>query len=89
MYANHCSEFIADSRAKYGVLKGNPIHEDMVYAARKAGLAYIVNVVINSRHRVIGAFSGDVEAAHSEGGRIFKRIVYGRKDNGTNCNYFQ
>lgn len=79
VYANHCSEFIADSRAKYGVLKGNPIHEDMIYAARKAGLAYIVNVVINSRHRVIGAFSGDVEAAHSEGVEFLKGLCMAEK----------
>lgn len=74
IYANHCAEFIADSKAQYGVLEGNPIHEDMIFAARKAGLAYIVNVVINSRHKVIGAFSGDVEAAHSEGVQFLEKL---------------
>lgn len=67
IYVNHCAEFIDNPRARYGVLEGNPIHEDMIFAARKAHLAYIVNVVINSRHRVISAFSGDAEAAHSKG----------------------
>ena len=67
VYANHCAEFIADPKAQYGILEGNPIHEDMIFAARKAGLAYIVNVVINSRHKVIGAFAGDAEDAHLKG----------------------
>lgn len=67
VYANHCAEFIDHKNARYGSLKGNPIHEDMLYAAKKAGLAYIVNVVINSQRKVIGAFAGDVEQAHEAG----------------------
>ena len=34
--ANHCSEFIADPKARTGILEGNPIHKDMVWAARQA-----------------------------------------------------
>ena len=74
VYANHCAEFIADPMAQYGVLEGNPIHRDMVFAARKGGLDYIVNVVINSRHRVIGAFAGDVEAAHLKGVEFIEKL---------------
>ena len=37
--ANHCSEFIADPHARTGILEGNPIHKDMVWAARTAKLA--------------------------------------------------
>ncbi|MGB8451317.1 MAG: nickel-dependent lactate racemase [Anaerocolumna sp.] len=65
IYANHCAEFINHENARYGSLKGNPIHEDMLVAAKK--LQYIVNVVINSRHKVIGAFAGDCEKAHLTG----------------------
>ncbi len=67
VYANHCADFISDKNSRCGILQGNPIHEDMVFAARRAGLAYIVNVVINSGHRVIGAFAGDMEQAHKKG----------------------
>jgi nickel-dependent lactate racemase len=31
--ANHCSEFIAHPNARTGVLKDNPIHKDMLWAA--------------------------------------------------------
>lgn len=65
--ANHCSEFIAHPRARTGILEGNPIHEDMVWAAKQAGLAYIVNVVINEKKEAIYAVAGDVEAAHLAG----------------------
>ena len=65
--ANHCSEFIAHERARTGVLEGNPIHNDMLWAAKKANLAYIVNVVINEKKEAIYAVAGDVEAAHLAG----------------------
>ncbi len=65
--ANHCSEFIAHERARTGILVGNPIHEDMVWAARRAKLAFIVNVVLNSEKSPIFAVAGDFEAAHKKG----------------------
>jgi nickel-dependent lactate racemase len=65
--ANHCSEFIAHDRARTGVLEGNPIHADMLWAAKAAGLAYIVNVVINESKEAIYAVAGDVEKAHLAG----------------------
>lgn len=65
--ANHCSEFIDHPRARTGILEGNPIHEDMLWAAKTAKLAYIVNVVLDSEKKVIYAVSGDCEAAHKKG----------------------
>ena len=65
--ANHCSEFIASPYARTGVLEGNPIHNDMLYAAKTAKLAYIVNVVIDEKKEAIYAVAGDVEAAHKVG----------------------
>lgn len=65
--ANHCSEFIAHPRARTGILEGNPIHEDMLWAAKKAGLRYIVNVVLNADKKVIFAAAGDAEEAHAAG----------------------
>ena len=65
--ANHCAEFIDSPFARTGVIEGNPIHRDMVWAARRIGLAYIVNVVINAEKKVVYAVAGDVEAAHAAG----------------------
>ena len=65
--ANHCSEFIASEYARTGVIYNNPIHKDMLYAARQAKLAFILNVVIDSEKNIINAFAGDSEQAHAEG----------------------
>ncbi len=65
--ANHCSEFIDSNNARTGVLENNPIHEDMLWAAKTAKLKFIVNVVLNSEKKVIYAVAGDLEKAHKKG----------------------
>ncbi|MBR1938130.1 MAG: nickel-dependent lactate racemase [Spirochaetales bacterium] len=65
--ANHCSEFINSDRARTGILEGNPIHKDMVWAARRAKLAFICNVVIDAEKKAIYAVAGDMEEAHKKG----------------------
>lgn len=74
VHANHCSAFIADEHSRCGILDGNPIHRDMIYAARKAKLAFIVNVVINSNKEIIGAFAGDCDEAHREGAAFLDKM---------------
>ena len=65
--ANHCSEFVADNHSRTGVLENNPIHEDMVWAARQANLQFIVNVVLNAEKEPIFATAGDPFSAHKQG----------------------
>ena len=64
---NHNAEFIAHPAARTGIIEGNPIHTDMLYAARKARLDFICNVVINSAKEVIYAAAGDCDLAHRDG----------------------
>ena len=64
---NHSYRAIADPHALTGVLAGNPIHEDMVVAARRVGVAFILNVALNAKKQVIGAWAGDLEQAHDAG----------------------
>ena len=65
--ANHCSEFISHDRARAGVLDGNPLQTDMVFAAKQARLAFIANVALDSNKKIIKAFAGDSEKAHLAG----------------------
>lgn len=65
--ANHCSEFIAHPNSRTGILDGNPMHEDMLWAGKKAKLAFIVNVILNTKKEVIHAVAGDIEKAHRAG----------------------
>ncbi len=67
VFGNHCAKFINDPAARTGILADNPIHIDMISAARQARLAYIVNVVLDEEQRVAAAFAGDPFAAHKAG----------------------
>ena len=72
--ANHCSEFIDHPKARTGSLAGNPIHEDMVWAAQQAKLQYVVNVVLNGEKQVIYAVAGDTVQAHKAGTEFLSRL---------------
>lgn len=64
---NHNAEFIDNLNSRTGILEDNPIHKDMVAAARALGLVYIVNVIINSDKKVIYSVAGDLVEAHKVG----------------------
>ncbi len=65
---NHA--MILNPKARTGVLEGNPVHEDMVEAARSARVDFIVNVVTNSRNEIVKAFAGDMEQVFYEGVKL-------------------
>ncbi len=73
--ANHSGEFIASDACHTGNLVHNRIHEDMVYAAHAAKLAFIINVVLNEKKEIIGSFAGDVEKAHLAGCRFVSDLA--------------
>ena len=77
--ANHCSEFIASPKARAGILHDNPIHIDMLYAAKTAGVKFILNVVLNARREIIGSFAGDLEAAHQTGCEFLSSLARVKK----------
>ncbi len=64
---NHSFRAIASPYAKTGVLEGNPIHEDMVKAARMVNVQFILNVALGEQKQVVAAFAGDLEQAHQQG----------------------
>lgn len=64
---NHSARAIAHPSATTGVLGGNPIHEDMAFAARKVGLAFILNVAMDENKHIVAAFAGDCMEAHAKG----------------------
>ncbi len=66
----HNHAMLLDSNARTGVLEGNPVHEDMVEAARMAKVDFALNVVVNSKHEIVKAFAGDFEEIFSEGVKL-------------------
>lgn len=70
--ANHCFQAVASPYAKTGVLDGNPIHLDMVAAARRVNVQFILNVALGEQKQVIAAFAGDLEQAHLAGTQFIR-----------------
>lgn len=68
---NHSLEMLSDPGARPGELATNPIHGEMLAAARMARLDFIVNVVIDRELRPLAVAAGDFEAAH---GRLVQFI---------------
>lgn len=71
---NHSFQAIAHACSRTGVLEQNPIHTDMIFAARAVQLAFILNVAMNEEKRVIAAFAGDMEKAHDEGTQFIRAL---------------
>jgi nickel-dependent lactate racemase len=63
----HGPHFIGHERSDAGVWEGNPVHEDSLFVARKAGLDMICDVTIDEQRRITGVFAGEVEAAWLRG----------------------
>lgn len=57
-------------KASTGVLAGNPVHEDMVEAAKLAKVDFILNIVTNSKQELVQAYAGDLEHAFYEGTKL-------------------
>ena len=73
--SNHCADFIACPNCRTGVLEGNPIQKDMLFAAKAAKLAFILNVVLDSEKRVIKAFAGHYNEAHLQGCNLVQELA--------------
>ena len=72
---NHNAQFLQSPCARQGILEGNPIHRDMFFAAEKAGLRFILNVILDENKRVAAAVAGDLDAAHKAGCEISRRMT--------------
>lgn len=62
----HNSHRIKSPEATWGVLHGNPVHDDVRAIAAATGVTFSIDVVINRDHRVVGAFAGELFGAHRE-----------------------
>ena len=64
---NHSYKAIASPCSNTGILEHNPIHEDMIFAARAVNVQFIFNVALDGAKKVIAAWAGDLEEAHAQG----------------------
>lgn len=62
--SNHGAAMIDHPKARYGILEGNPIHEEMLDTASMTRPDFIINVSLNEKHEITGVFAGDLVKAH-------------------------
>ena len=60
--ANH--SWMTHVQAQAGVIRGNPVREDIEEAASMVKVDFIVNVVLNTEKEIVTCYAGDVTEAH-------------------------
>ena len=66
--ANHA--MMVRPEAAAGRLDGNPVRADIEEGVAMLGVDFVLNVVVDGQHRIVGAVAGDVTAAHRQGCEI-------------------
>ena len=72
---SHGPAFVDHPGTRLGRIEGNPFHEAITEAARRAGLRFILNVVLDDDKRLLRVAAGDPEAAFQDL-VAFARSVY-------------
>lgn len=62
----HGPQMIDHPGTRLGKIEGNPFHEAITEAAHRAGLRFILNVVMDDEKRVVAVRAGETEAAFTE-----------------------
>ena len=61
----HDAARIGDPRRPWGVIEGNPVHDDVRAIAAATGVTFALDVVLNRDQQIIAAFGGDLLAMHA------------------------
>lgn len=61
---NHRPEMLLSPAARPGQLDGNPIHLDMLEAAGRLEIHFMVNLVVSQAGETVGMFAGEPGASH-------------------------
>ncbi len=72
---NHGPHMIAHPRAAFGILEGNPIHEEQREIALLAPPAFSLNVALNKRHEITGVWASEMLAVHAAGVRFVRETA--------------
>lgn len=64
---NHSFRALASPYATAGELDRNPVHIDMLAAAKAVKVSFIFNVALDPEKKIVAAFAGDLELAHAQG----------------------
>ncbi len=62
----HGPAFVDHPGTRLGCIEGNPFHEAITEAARRAGLRFILNVVLDDEKRVVCVKAGEMVETHQQ-----------------------
>lgn len=71
--ALHDARRIGDPKATWGVIEGNPVHDDVREIARTTGVHFAVDVTLNRAQAITGVFAGELFAEHRAACAAVKR----------------
>ncbi|HVO49675.1 MAG TPA: nickel-dependent lactate racemase [Thermoanaerobaculia bacterium] len=71
----HSAQFLDSPLATNLVLEGNPCHEEALEIAKRCGVDFIVNTVLNRRLQLLEVFAGDLVLAHAKAVELLRNVV--------------
>lgn len=69
---NH--SMMLEPAARAGILRGNPVRDDIDEAGGLVGVDFMVNVLLDEKKRIVGAVAGHYLEAHAEGVRRYDEL---------------
>jgi lactate racemase len=69
---NH--SMMLEPAAKAGILRGNPVRDDIDEAGGLVGVDFIVNVLLNEKKQIVDCVAGQYLEAHAEGVRRYDEL---------------
>jgi nickel-dependent lactate racemase len=61
--------------ARWGVIEGNPVHDDVRAIAAATGVTFGFDVILNRDQEIVAAYGGDLEAMHERAVRHARQIA--------------
>ncbi|MBI5359494.1 MAG: nickel-dependent lactate racemase [Planctomycetes bacterium] len=61
-----------------GMLKGNPVHEDMLESAKLLGVDFSINLILDTDKNIAGIFAGDMEKSHLRACKELDRLYHAK-----------
>jgi nickel-dependent lactate racemase len=71
----HSPVRIADPRATFAIVEGNPVHDPVRAIAAATDVAFAVDVLIDSEHHITHAFGGPILAMHAAACRMAREVA--------------